>query len=787
MLSKRNEDKSRLMKRSCVFVAVLTAIISVVGCNTDPDAAKKKYVERGNAYAEKGKYKEALIMYRNALKKDSKYGEAYYRAGLVELRVATEANDMTGKFLAARDFYRGIEFQPDNMDAYGKLTDIFIEAYIRDRRHPLEYVTEMKSLQERLAKRHPTSYEYLRLSGYLALSDNKKKDAISFFTQADKLKPSEPDVTLILMRTLQQDNQPQEAERIGKVTLEKNPKNMAMYDALFMLYLSQQRMSDAEKIVQDKVRAFPDNANAYLQLASFYMANRKNDEMRRTIDTLTQDPKRFPKGYENAGDFYLRTRHMDDALRVYRAGMEKYPDRKADFLQRIIEVYTLEGNLVEANKLFAELKKDRPNDDNTLAIGATLRMLGGKKDELQGALDDLQALMTRRPSDPVIRFNLGRAYLMRGNSQQAAIQFEEAIKIKPDYVQPQLSLAEILAGKREFGRVIQITDEVLQTEPANRQAQLLRTRALLGIGEFKTARNELNGMLKDDPNLTEAKLQLAVLDNVTQNPKGAEASYRAIYEKTKDSRALIGLAQSLVTQNRTEDAIKLLSDEVKRDPSRSDYRIILGNLCVKAGKYNEAVSQYNEILKNDPKDSDTWVRLGETQRISGDKQAAMAAFKKALDVSPNNTNALLQLGMLYDGMGQYKESQPLYQRVLRTDAENGVALNNMAFVMAENGGDLDAALNMAQRAKQRLPQQLDVLDTLGWIYMKKNLSDSAIQLFREIVRQDPNRSTFRYHLGMALAQKGNKVEAKRELDTALTKKPDREEEAKIRELMAKLG
>jgi predicted Zn-dependent protease len=71
--------------------------------------------------------------------------------------------------------------------------------------------------------------------------------------------------------------------------------------------------------------------------------------------------------------------------------------------------------------------------------------------------------------------------------------------------------------------------------------------------------------------------------------------------------------------------------------------------------------------------------------------------------------------------------------------------------------------------------------------MKKNLSDSAIQLFREIVRQAPERSTFRYHLAMALAQKGNKVEAKKELEMALRSKPDREEEAKIKELIAKLG
>ena len=101
---------------------------------------------------------------------------------------------MDVKFAAARDLYRAIEMQPDNMDAYGKLTDIWVEAYIRDPRHPVVYVTEMKTIQDRLAKRHPNSYEYIRLSGYVALSDGKLKDAIALFEQADKLKPNQPDV-----------------------------------------------------------------------------------------------------------------------------------------------------------------------------------------------------------------------------------------------------------------------------------------------------------------------------------------------------------------------------------------------------------------------------------------------------------------------------------------------------------------------------------------------------------------------------------------------------------------
>ena len=66
-----------LHEESCLSATVLLCFVAA--CNRDPNVAKKKYVENGNRYYEKGKYKEALIMYRNALKRDMRFGEAYYR------------------------------------------------------------------------------------------------------------------------------------------------------------------------------------------------------------------------------------------------------------------------------------------------------------------------------------------------------------------------------------------------------------------------------------------------------------------------------------------------------------------------------------------------------------------------------------------------------------------------------------------------------------------------------------------------------------------------------------
>ena len=142
---------------------------------------------------------------------------------------------------------------------------------------------------------------------------------------------------------------------------------------------------------------------------------------------------------------------------------------------------------------------------------------------------------------------------------------------------------------------------------------------------------------------------------------------------------------------------------------------------------------------------------------------------------------------MLDTAGQKKEAKVAYESALRIEAENPLALNNLAYIIAESrGGDLDQALTFAQRANQKLPQMAEIADTLGWIYLKKNLPDNAMEIFRTNVSRAPKNSTYHYHLAMALYQKGDKLRARQELQSALSNNPSKEEAANIKELMGKI-
>jgi len=76
------------MRPRYLAATLLVSILGLLaGCSRDPNVAKVRYVESGNKYFQKGKYKEARIMYLDALQKDKRYGPAYYHLALTALKL----------------------------------------------------------------------------------------------------------------------------------------------------------------------------------------------------------------------------------------------------------------------------------------------------------------------------------------------------------------------------------------------------------------------------------------------------------------------------------------------------------------------------------------------------------------------------------------------------------------------------------------------------------------------------------------------------------------------------
>src|SRR5215510_12350148 len=112
------------MRSSRLILLVLTFLLGLVSCSRDPAVVKKRYCESGNKYFDRGRYREASIQYRNALKQDPKYGLAHYKMGLTALQ-QKDASGAVNSFRRAKDTLP--PDAPEKTDTIVKLAEIYLQ------------------------------------------------------------------------------------------------------------------------------------------------------------------------------------------------------------------------------------------------------------------------------------------------------------------------------------------------------------------------------------------------------------------------------------------------------------------------------------------------------------------------------------------------------------------------------------------------------------------------------------------------------------------------------------
>jgi len=759
------------------FLLLLPFMLLVASCSRDPKAQAQRYLENGNKFFDKGKFKEASIMYRRALQQDLRFGEAYYRLALTDIKLASYGD-------AARALRRSVELQPNNTDAASKLADIYMLASTQDASHAADMQKEARELAQKLLQQNPDSFDGHRLEGQIAYLERNPEKAVAELSQAYRLKKTSQ-IAVPYFQALAASGKTEEAIKLGREVIASEKTYAPIYDLLYSQYMREGKTAEGEAILKEKVENNPKQPNFLLQLISHYVVAKQQGKMDEILARLTNE-KRFPEGHMLAGDFFFfRVHAFDLARNQYEMGMKAFPRDKLAYQKRIVELLATTGKNPDANALLNTILAENPKDSDAVAMRAALMLQTGNAEQISQAANDLQSLVTKTPDNHLLRYNLAKAFLAKADPEQARLQLEAAIKLRTDFIVARELLARIFLAKGDSARALKEADEIIKINKDDLQAHLIRSSALLGVGDKAKAREELDIISKMAPDNPDARYQTGYLAWETKDFKAAEKSFADLYRQNpKDLRGLIGVVETMVSENRLPEAVKAMREASDREPARNDLKLALANVLVRDEQYDEAIQILQKLLAVDPKSSDLLLRLAETERRKGDVNTAIETFRRASQAAPNDARPLLQLGLLMDGTGRREQAKPIYEQILKVQPDHPIALNNLAFIKAEEGTDLDEALTMAQRARQKLPDSTSVQDTLGWIYIKKNLSDDAVRLFRDLVKQEPANASFHYHYGMALLQKGDKASARSELELAIRNKPSRDDSDKIRQLLA---
>jgi tetratricopeptide (TPR) repeat protein len=208
-----------------------------------------------------------------------------------------------------------------------------------------------------------------------------------------------------------------------------------------------------------------------------------------------------------------------------------------------------------------------------------------------------------------------------------------------------------------------------------------------------------------------------LVDRYLALPAGeAEASLRAWWEQERDRFSGAGLAQVLVDQDRTDEALEVLTESHGVDASPEYWRL-LGVLRDERGETGAAAAALELYARLSPQDPEAWMMLADVQHRLGELDRALLSLRRAADAAPQDIlPRMIRLSIL---------AQTERWREVRDGAETLL-----------EGEYEDASPEMLYGLRDLLARSYFALDE----------ADSARRIWNELLTEKPEDADVRYHL-----------------------------------------
>ena len=164
--------------------------------------------------------------------------------------------------------------------------------------------------------------------------------------------------------------------------------------------------------------------------------------------------------------------------------------------------------------------------------------------------------------------------------------------------------------------------------------------------------------------------------------------------------------------------------------------------------------------------------LANTYLIEKDTKQAINVYLESIPKVSNKASVRMQLAGIYERNKDFSSAMKVYQDVIKENSSNKIAANNYASLLLDHGDDKDISKALKISESFIKIQQPALQDTLAWAYAKSGDSAKAVEILKPVVAKSPKLAIFRYHLGYALYQSGDKAAAKSHLEVAVSSKQD---------------
>jgi tetratricopeptide (TPR) repeat protein len=743
---------------------VLMLVLLSAACG-DPEAAKQEYLRSGDRLYAEARYSEAIVQYRNAIQIDNRFGQARYQLAKAYAQLDNGQN-------AREQLIRAADLLPDDAEVQLAAAQMLLQA---------GEFQDARARAERALLIDPSSADAHIVRGRASAGMRDFEDALATFEEGLGLNPDRSDlyVNLGLLRRAQGD--PEKAEASFRQAIVVAPKLVSARLALADFYWSGGRTADAEAALGDALEIDPNHRLANRGLAMLYLTTgrpeRAEAPLRRVAES-TQDPQ----SQLVLADYYLTVRRYADAAPILDA-LSQRAETRIEAATRRAAVENYLGRRANAYAILEEVLSAQPRNAEALVSKGRLLLADRNFTE---ALTVAQSAVEANAQSAEAHALHGAVHAALIRLDEADSAFNEALRLSPGSLDALIGLAELNVVRRRYDAGVQLAEEAVRAGPGSAAARLILARALTARGDLPRARTALQPLLDQAADVAAVQSLLGQIELKAGNRAAARAAFdRALTIEPASVDAHAGLVSldAATSPARAVARAEALLETAPRTPATLS---LAARTHLAAGDYPRAETLVLEALGLDAGYRPAYDLLSTAYLRQNKVAQAQQMFETLVEQRPNDVPAHTMLGILFELQQKRDQAKRAYERALALDPRAALASNNLAYIHAEEGQNLDVALNLAQAAKAVLPDDPIVSDTLGWVYYKRNLPAQAIQYLRESAQTDPSNPIYHYHLGMALLQAGQAKAARTSLEQALELNADFDGAPEARKALASI-
>jgi tetratricopeptide (TPR) repeat protein len=748
------------MQGKPIYIAS-AALIFLAGCAKSPEQRYASHVEAGRKLLAAKDYSRAILEFKNAITAKPADAEAHYQLGMTYLAV--------GDWKQASTYLRhATELNSTHVGAQVRFSEILAGSD-----NPSALEEARKRLRDVLAAT-PGNIDALTALGIAEwkLSDPAEAERhlrAAFLKRSGDLSPA---VALARIKILT--GKFDEAENILKQAAAQKPPSALAMTVLGEFYLLRQRKTEAQAELERALRVDPKQPLAMLYLAGLLASTGKMQEADALFRRITTLPSMQYKTVH--ATFLFETGRKEEAIAELERLTNGNPD-EASFRDQYLAALIATDQVARAEKELGRFIGKNSSDPHMLLQRAALYIGLGRLEEAE---KDLQRVLYLRSNSAQGQFLYSKVHEARGYYLSQRQALNDALRFDPALLPARLSLARLLSSRNAAKTALHVLEETPEEQKNLLAVAIERNWAHLALGNFAEVERALAAELKH-PSPEVAVLLATLRLSQSRTAEAREVARRVLDANSEDIRALEIISRSYAMEKNLDAAVRELAVYAAKRPKVPGLQYFMGTVLSSYGRPVEARAAFQQALQVNPRHMESQLALVQLDIADSNLEAASRTLEK-LNAQGGNLTVSLWLGNLYLIKGEHKEAIRHYRMVLELDPNQVSALNNLAWLLAEEGIQIDQALGLAQKAAELAPDNAAVQNTLGRIFYQKGLYTMAVRYLERAITSGTNAKR-EFYLGAAYLKSGNRAKGEVRLQAVVQKYPGTWEAKQARQLI----